>query len=299
MKSLIAMLAVGLTLAGVPAAQAQQPRFSGGGTPREEGMTGPGVSSELVPDILAKVGIDQKLNGQVPLDLAFRDESGRTIRLGDYFGRKPVVLTLVYFECPMLCTQVLNGAVAAMKILNLTIGDDYDVITVSFNPKETAALALSKKTTYLAKYGRPPAATGWHFLTGDQPAIAALASAVGFRYTFDPTTQQYVHASAIMVLTPQGRVSKYFYGIDYPPKDLRLGLIEASGGGIGTAVDQLLLYCYHYDPHTGRYSMLVLNVLRLAGVATVALLGGFIAVMWIRDRRKLKHAVAIVPPVAQ
>jgi protein SCO1/2 len=298
MKSLIAALAIGLTL-GPPMANAQPPRFTGGGLPREEGMTGPGTPSELVPDILAKVGVDQKLNAQVPLDLAFRDEAGRPIRLGDYFGRKPVVLMLVYFECPMLCTQVLNGAVAAMKILNFTIGDEYDVVTVSFNPKETPALAQSKKTTYVAKYGRPPASAGWHFLTGDEPSIAALASAVGFRYTFDPTTQQYVHASAIMVLTPQGRVSKYFYGIDYPPKDLRLGLIEASNGRIGSAVDQLLLYCYHYDPHTGKYSMMVLNVLRLAGVATVALIGGYIAVMWNRDRRKLKRAVASAPSVTQ
>lgn len=294
MKSLIAVLALGLTLTNV-----QPPRFTGGGLPREEGMTGSGTPSELVPDILAKVGVDQKLNAQVPLDLAFRDESGRPIKLGDYFGKKPLVLMLVYFECPMLCTQVLNGAVAAMKMLNFTIGDEYDVVTVSFNPKETPALALSKKTTYVTKYGRPPASTGWHFLTGDEPSIALLASAVGFRYTFDPTTQQYVHASAIMVLTPQGRVSKYFYGIDYPPKDLRLGLIEASNGGIGTPVDQLLLYCYHYDPHTGKYSMMVLNVLRLAGLATVALIGGFIAVMWSRDRRKLKRVVASVPPVTQ
>jgi protein SCO1/2 len=294
MKSLIAVLALGLTLAS-----AQPPRFTGGGLPREQGMTGPGTPSELVPDILAKVGVDQKLNAQVPLDLAFRDESGRPIRLGDYFGKKPVVLMLVYFECPMLCTQVLNGAVAAMKMLNFTIGDEYDVVTVSFNPRETPALAQSKKTTYVAKYGRPPATTGWHFLTGDEPAIALLASAVGFRYTFDPTTQQYVHTTAIMVLTPQGRVSKYFFGIDYPPKDLRLGLIEASNGKIGNPVDQLLLYCYHYDPHTGKYSMMVLNVLRLAGLATVALIGGFIAVMWSRDRRKLKHAVASVPPVTR
>jgi protein SCO1/2 len=297
MKSLIAVLALGLIL-GPTLAEAQQPRFTGGGS-REEGMTTPGTPSELVPDILAKVGIDQKLNAQVPLELPFRDESGRPIKLGDYFGRKPVVLTLVYFECPMLCTQVLNGAVAAMKMLNFTIGDEYDVVTVSFNPKETPALALSKKTTYLAKYGRPPAETGWHFLTGDQPSIAALADAVGFRYTFDPTTQQYVHASAILVLTPQGRVSKYFYGIDYPPKDLRLGLIEASNGKIGSPVDQLLLYCYHYDPHTGKYSMIVLNVLRLAGLATVVLMGGLIAAMWSRDRRKRQDTVASAPPVGR
>jgi protein SCO1/2 len=297
MKPFVTALAVLLTLA--PAlASAQAPRFSGGGAAREQGMTGGGVSSELVPDILAKVGVDQKLNAQIPLDMPFKDETGRTITLRDYFGKKPVVLTLVYYECPMLCTQVLNGAVAAMKILNFTIGDEYDVVTVSFNPKETPALAQSKKTAYLAKYGRPPAETGWHFLTGDQTSISELASAVGFRYTYDPTTEQYVHASAIMVLTPQGRVSKYFYGIDYPPKDLRLGLIEASNGRIGSPVDQLLLYCYHYDPHTGRYSMVVMNVLRVAGAGTVVLIVGFIAVMWSRDRRTPKNTVASAPPVA-
>jgi protein SCO1/2 len=295
MKCPIAVLVLALTLSSAPLASAQQPRFTGGGLPRGEGMTGPGTPSELVPDILAKVGVDQKLNGQVPLDLAFRDEAGRSVKLGDYFGKKPVVLTLVYFECPMLCTQVLNGAVAAMKVLNFTIGDEYDVVTVSFDPRETPALASSKKATYVAKYGRPPAATGWHFLTGEAPAIAALANAVGFRYTFDPTTQQYVHASAIMVLTPEGRLSKYFYGIDYPPKDLRLGLIEASNGNIGTAVDQLLLYCYHYDPHSGKYSMMVLNVLRLAGGVTVAVIAGFVAVMWARDRRKRNHEAVATP----
>jgi len=288
-------IALALALAVAEGAFAQPPRFTGadvGGPP-------PGTSSELVPDILAKVGIDQKLNAQIPLDAVFRDEAGRQVTLSEYFGKRPVILSLVYYECPMLCTQVLNGAVAAFKVLNFTIGEDYDVVTVSFNPKETPAMAAAKKETYLAKYGRPQAAKGWHFLTGEQPAIAALASAVGFRYTFDPSTQQYVHASAIMVLTPEGRVSKYFYGIDYPPKDIRLGLIEASDGKIGTPVDQLLLYCYHYDPHSGKYSMVVMNVLRLAGVSTVAVILGFIGLMWIRDRRTLKNAAAVSPSMSQ
>jgi protein SCO1 len=291
MKVLYATLALVLTVAG--AAFAQPPRFTGadvGGPP-------PGLSSELVPDILAKVGIDQKLNAQVPLDAMFRDEAGRMVKLGDYFGQRPVILTLVYYECPMLCTQVLNGAVSALKVMTFTAGQEFDVVTVSFNPKETPAMAAAKKQTYLAKYGRPQAAAGWHFLTGEQPAIDALAGSVGFRYTFDQSSGQYVHASAIMVLTPQGRVSKYFYGIEYPPKDIRLGLIEASGGKIGTPVDQVLLYCYHYDPHSGKYSMIVMNVLRLAGVATVTLIAGFIGLMWIRDRRKLKAAVS--PSVSQ
>jgi protein SCO1/2 len=281
-----------LVLALASNAWAQPPRFTGadvGGPPA-------GTSSELVPDILEKVGIDQKLNAQLPLDAVFRDESGRPVRLGDFFGKRPVVLSLVYYECPMLCTQVLNGAVAAFKVMNFTAGNEFDVVTLSFNPKETPAMAAAKKQTYMAKYGRPEAAKGWHFLTGDKAAIDAVAEAVGFRYTFDQASQQYVHASAIMVVTPDGRLSKYFYGIEYPPKDLRLGLIEASGGRIGTPVDQVLLYCYHYDPHSGKYSMVVMNVLRLGGALTVALIVGFIVTMWSRDRRKPKIAAAPAPP---
>jgi protein SCO1/2 len=293
MKMWAAGLALAMALAST--AWAQPPRFTGadvGGPP-------PGTSSELVPDVLEKVGIDQKLNAQVPLDAVFRDETGRQVKLGDYFGKRPVVLSLVYYECPMLCTQVLNGAVAAFKVLNFSVGDEYEVVTLSFNPKETPAMASAKKQTYLAKYGRPEGSKGWHFLTGEQPAIDALAGSVGFRYVFDKSSQQYVHASALMVLTPDGRVSKYFYGIDYPPKDLRLGLIEASGGKIGTPVDQVLLYCYHYDPHSGKYSMVVMNVLRLAGVLTVALIGGFVVTMWSLDRRKTKNTAALAPPVSQ
>jgi protein SCO1/2 len=293
MKTWAAGLALAMALAST--AWAQPPRFTGadvGGQP-------PGTSSELVPDILEKVGIDQKLDAQVPLDAVFRDETGQQVKLGDYFGKRPVVLSLVYYECPMLCTQVLNGAVAAFKVLNFTVGDEYEVVTLSFNPKETPAMAAAKKSTYLAKYGRPKGARGWHFLTGEQPAIDAVASSVGFRYVFDTASQQYVHASALMVITPQGRVSKYFYGIDYPPKDLRLGLIEASGGKIGSPVDQVLLYCFHYDPHSGKYSMVVMNVLRLAGGLTVALIVGAIVMMWSLDRRKSKNAAALAPPVAQ
>jgi protein SCO1/2 len=293
MKKWAAGLALAMALAST--AWAQPPRFTGadvGGPP-------PGTSSELVPDILEKVGIDQKLDALVPLDAVFRDEQGRQVKLSNYFGKRPVVLSLVYYECPMLCTQVLNGAVAAFKVLNFTIGDEYEVVTLSFNPKETPAMASAKKQTYLAKYGRPEGVKGWHFLTGEQPAIDAVANAVGFRYTFDTASQQYVHASALIVLTPQGRVSKYFYGIDYPPKDIRLGLIEASDGKIGSPVDQVLLYCFHYDPHAGKYSMVVLNVLRLGGALTVALIGGFIVTMWGLDRRKTKNAAAPAPPVSQ
>lgn len=288
-------LFVALVLALSAGLDAQRPRFTGGAG----GGPDPASPSELVPDILAKVGIDQKLDSQVPLDLTFRDEAGQTVKLADYFGKRPVVLSLVYYECPMLCTQVLNGAVAAFKVLNFDIGDEYEVITVSFNPKEAAGLAAEKKSTYLAKYGRPESADGWHFLVGDQPSIDALADSVGFRYTFDDATGQYVHATALMVLTPEGRVSKYFYGIEFPPKDLRLGLIEASDGKIGNPVDQVLLYCFHYDPHSGRYSMIVMNVLRLAAATTILLVGGFMVVMWSRDRRTSKTARAAEPPAAQ
>jgi protein SCO1/2 len=284
MNVLAMVLALGLAAAGQPNRMQGMAGAGGGVTP--------GTPSTSVPDLLEKVGIDQRLNAQVPLDLEFRDEQGKTVKLGSYFGLRPVVLTLVYYECPMLCTQVLNGAVGAFKTMNFTAGNEFDVVTISFNPKDTAALAAQKKATYLAKYGRPEAADGWHFLTGDQPAIDALAQSVGFRYVYDEASKQYVHASAIMVLTPRGRVSKYFYGIEYPPRDIRLGLIEAADSRIGTAVDQMLLYCYHYDPSSGRYSMVVMNVLRLGGILTIVGVGAFVAAMLARDRRKPKTASA-------
>lgn len=262
------------------------------GMPGEGGRVTPGTPSTSVPDLLARVGIDQKLDAAVPLDLTFRDEAGRAVKLSDYMGKRPVVLALVYYECPMLCTQVLNGAVAAFKTMNFTAGKEFEVVTVSFDPRETPAMAEQKKITYINKYGRPEAAAGWHFLTGGQSEIDALAQAVGFRYVFDEASQQYVHASALIVLTPEGHVSKYLYGIEYPPRDLRLGLIDASNGRIGSPVDQVLLYCYHYDPATGKYSMAVMNVLRLAALATLVAAGGFIAVMLGRDRRKQRNAAA-------
>ena len=285
MTGLAIVLALGL------AAAAEQPNRMQG-MPNSGGYITPGTPSSSVPDLLSRVGIDQKLDSQVPLDLAFTDETGRAVKLGDYFGNRPVVLTLVYYECPMLCTQVLNGAVGAFKTMNFTAGREFDVLTISFNPNDTTALAAQKKITYIAKYGRPQAAGGWHFLTGQQASIDALANAVGFRYVYDAPTKQYVHASAIMILTPQGRVSKYFYGIEYAPRDVRLGLIEASNGKIGNPVDQVLLYCYHYDPSAGTYSMVIMNVLRLGGLATIVVIGGSIAVLLTRDRRKPKGVVA-------
>jgi protein SCO1/2 len=220
-------------------------------------------------EVLKQVNIEQKLGSQIPLDLKFRDESGREVRLGEYFGKgKPVALTLVYYECPMLCNQVLNGAVGAFQALSFTAGKEFEVVTVSFDPREGPDLAAEKKETYLRRYKREGAEEGWHFLTGDEASIKALADAVGFRYAWDEQSQQFAHASAVMVATPGGKLSHYFYGIDYAPRDLRLAFVEASEGKIGSPVDSILLFCYHYDPAVGRFAP-VMAVLRVAGVLTV------------------------------
>lgn len=220
-------------------------------------------------EVLQKVGIDQRLDEQIPLDLRFRDETGREVALAEYFSKgKPVVLTLVYYECPMLCNQVLNGAVGAFQGLGFTVGKEYEVVTVSFDDREGPELAARKKETYLRRYRRAGAEAGWHFLTGDKASVEALARATGFRYVWDEESKQFAHASALMVATPSGRLSHYLYGIDFPPKDLRLALVEASEGKIGSPVDALLLYCYHYDPVSGRFAP-VMGVLRAAGVLTV------------------------------
>jgi cytochrome c oxidase subunit II len=217
----------------------------------------------------ADIGFEQRLDEQVPLDLNFRDEMERTVRLGDYFSGRPVILALVYYECPLLCNQVLTGLTHSLKTLSFDAGKEFEIVIVSFNPRETPLLASAKKRTYLNDYARPATAVGWHFLTGDPKAIEALTRAVGFRYLYDAGLNQYAHASGIMVLTPEGRLSRYFYGIEYAPRDLRLGLIEASANRIGTPVDQLLLLCYQYDPTTGKYSAAVLNALRIGGIITL------------------------------
>jgi len=232
--------------------------------------------------VLKQVGIDQRLNNQLPLDLTFRDESGREVKLGDYFKKgKPVVLTLVYYECPMLCNQVLNGVVGTLGAMTFTPGEEFEMVTVSFDPREGPGLAAQKKETYLKRYRRENAGLGWHFLTGDKAAIDALSESVGFRYVWDEQSKQFAHASAIMVATPAGRLSHYFYGIEYSPKDLRLALVEASEGKVGSPVDAFLLYCYHYDPATGRFS-LVMGVLRALGVLTVF---GLAALLYYLTRR--------------
>jgi protein SCO1/2 len=230
-------------------------------------------SAGVRPELLKQVGIDQKLNQTIPLNLTFRDENGQTVQLAQFFGHKPVILTLVYYNCPMLCTQVLNGVESGLKELQTDIGKQFEVVTVSIDPTESHVLAKVKQEMYVGMYGRPDAAQGWHFLTGDEPQIKQLADAVGFRYAYDPDTKQFAHASAIMLLTPEGKISRYFYGIQYPSRDLRLGLVEASEGKIGTPVDQVLLFCYHYDPATGKYGLLISRVIQAGGALTVLILG--------------------------
>lgn len=251
-----------------------------------QGMT-KGIMSppaSVRPPYLTNVGIEQRLDGQVPPDLPFIDETGRAVKLGDYFGKKPLILNLVYYNCPMLCGEVLAGLSASMKMVKFDVGNEFDVITVSFNPKETPELAGAKKQEYLKRYGRPNAAAGWHFLTGPAESINALTKAVGFQYQYDESKNQYAHVTAIMVLTPQGRISRYFYGVDFPPKDLRMGLVEASQGKIGNVVDQVLLYCYHYDPAAGKYGAVVANMLKLGAAITILLLGGFILILFRLER---------------
>jgi protein SCO1/2 len=237
-------------------------------------------------EVLKRVDIEQKLGAQIPLDLKFRDESGREVRLGEYFAKgRPVALTLVYYECPMLCNQVLNGAVGAFQGLSFTAGREFEVVTVSFDPREGPDLAARKKESYLKRYKREGAEAGWHFLTGDKASIDALADAVGFRYAWDEQSQQFAHASAVMVATPGGRLSHYFYGIDYAPRDLKLAFVEASEGKVGSPVDSLLLYCYHYDPAAGRFAP-VMAVMRAAGVLTVFGLAALILCLVRRSRRR-------------
>jgi protein SCO1/2 len=238
------------------------------------------------PDLLKDVGIDQKLNQQIPLDLAFRDENGKTVEIGKYFGHKPVILSLVYYDCPMLCTQVLSGMEASLRNISLNIGDDYNVVTLSIDPHEDAKLAHVKQELYTGVYGRPGAAEGWHFLTGDEPQIKKLADSVGFRYAYDADSKQFAHASAIMVLTPEGKISKYFYGITYPSRAVRLGLVDASEGRIGTPVDSVMLFCYHYDPATGKYGLLVARLIQGGGLLTLGILGILIFVLFRNERHQ-------------
>lgn len=246
-----------------------------------QGMTS-GIMSppaNVRPPGLKNVGIQQNLNQQIPADLSFTDDLGRPVRLSDYFGKKPLILNLVYYSCPMLCGEVLSGLEHSLRMMKFDVGNEFDVITVSFDPSETPEMAAKKKAEFLKRYKREGAERGWHFLVGKQDSIDALTKAAGFQYQYDQKTKQFAHATAIMVLTPEGKIAQYYYGVEYPPKDLRLGLVQAGQGKIGNLVDQLLLYCYHYDPEAGKYSATILRVLRLAGVATMLCLGTLVFVM--------------------
>lgn len=249
----------------------------------------PPVSSN---ELVKKMNIEQKLNNQIPLDLVFRDENGSEVQLKNYLGQKPAVLALVYYRCPMLCTMTLNSMGAAFKPLKLEIGRDFDVITVSFDPRETPGLAAAKKHSYVKEYGRAGAQRGWHFLTGDEQSIKTLAESCGFNFFYDPRTDQFGHASAIMLLTPDGRISRYFYGLEYSANDVRLGLLEAGGGKIGSKTDQLLLLCYQYDPTTGRYGLAIMRAVRVGGILTLLGLGSFIYFSLKRERRKSALRIA-------
>lgn len=248
-----------------------------------------GKSSSGLPPVLQNVGFEPPLSGQVPLDLSFRDETGRDVRLRDYFGQqKPVVLALVYYGCPMLCNQAEQGVVGSLKMLSFNAGRDYEVLFVSFDAHETPDMAAQKKESAMSHYGRPETSAGWHFLTGSQESIEALTKAVNFRYSFDTKSGIFAHASGIMLLTPDGRISRYFYGVEYPSRDVRLGLVDASAGKIGTPIDHLLLYCFQYDPSTARYSATILRIVRLGGIATV-----FVTVVgiWLFRRRDERAAL--------
>ncbi|MGA8313178.1 MAG: SCO family protein [Terriglobales bacterium] len=263
------------------------PAFGQGMT---QGMMSP--PANVRPPGLKNVGIEQHLDEQIPPDLTFRDETGKPVRLGDYFGKRPVILNLVYYQCPMLCGEVLSGLESALRVLKFDVGKEFEVLTVSFDPRETPDMATKKKAEFLKRYGRPSAAAGWHFLTGPQESIDALTKAAGFQYQYDPKTGQFAHATAIAILTPEGKIAQYYYGVEYAPKDLRLGLIQASENKIGTLADQVLLYCYHYDPTTGKYGAIIARVLQLSGLATVLLLGVLMTVLIRYGRGPDGHAAS-------
>lgn len=256
------------------------------------GEVAPAPAPEDSPEALRDVGFDQRMGEKVPLDLTFRDSEGRAVRLGDYFGERPVMLSLVYFSCPMLCPMTLNGLSASLKALSFDVGEAFDVVVVSFNPAEGPEQAFEARERAIHRYGRAGTEDGWHFLTGDAESIARLTRAVGFRYSYDEENDQFAHGAGLVALTPDGEIARYFFGIEYPPKDLKLALVEAGEGQIGTAVDQIVLYCFHYDPATGQYvwSAWTFLALRIAGVLTLLGLFGFIFLMLRRERRTRREA---------
>jgi protein SCO1 len=246
----------------------------------------PAANTPFTPPKLNGIGIEQKLDAQIPLDTIFRDESGAAVPLGTYFGSKPVLLAPVYYTCPMLCSQILSGVVAGLRPLRLKPGRDFEIVAMSFDPADTPQAAAAKRDQYSRSYSSKAGTNGWHFLTGDQKAITAVTQAIGFHYRWDPAHKIFVHASGIMLLTPQGRLARYFYGVEFEPKDLKLGLIESSHDRIGSPVDQVLLFCYHYDPKTGKYGAVVVNLLRFAAALTLVILAVVMFFFWRQDIRK-------------
>lgn len=242
-----------------------------------------------IPDPLKKVGIEQKLGENLPLEAEFKDESGKIVKLGDYFGKgRPVIIALVYYECPMLCNQVLNGLTGSLKGVSFDAGKEFDVVAVSFDAKEfdKPELAKNKKISYMERYGRPGTEAGWHFLTGTQASIDAITQATGFKYAWDEKSDQFAHGSAIMVATPEGKLSRYFYGIDYSPRDVKMGIMESAESKVGSVADELMLYCFHYDPSTGKYGFQILSALRLAAIATLVGMGLMGFVFWRRNKSR-------------
>ena len=273
--------AVCLSVLVLSGAASAQPGFPGGyNTPQS-----PGTVATEVPPQLREVTFKQRLNEQLPLDVVFKDEQGRSVRLGEYFGKRPVLLAFVYYQCPMLCTQVMNGLSSALKVMPFGAGNEFDIVLISFDPRDTPAIAAEKERAHLEYWSAEREAGAWHLLTGDEEAIRRVTSAAGFTYQWDERTGQFAHVSGILVVTPDGHLSRYFYGVEYSPKELRLALVESSQGRIGTAIDELLLYCFHYDPESGRYGLLVMNLVRLGGVMTLVFIGASILLLRRRDTR--------------
>lgn len=277
-----------LCLEGTAAAQ---PGFPGNYSRQQS----PGAVSTEIPPPLKEVTFKQRLNETLPLDATFKDENGRSVTLGQFFDKRPVVLAFVYYQCPMLCTQVMNGISSALKVMPFAAGREFDVVLISFDPRDTPAIAAEKKRAHLEYWSAERDAAAWHFLSGDEASIRRVTSAAGFTYRWDEATGQFAHVSGVLVVTPEGRLSRYFYGVEYSPKELRMALVESGEGRIGSAIDELLLYCFHYDPESGRYGLLVMNLVRLGGVMTVLFVGGFILLMHRRQSRSVLAGSRVRP----
>ena len=261
--------------------------FAASSASAQQRPTDPGLPAATLPSALREVGFDQNLNHQLPLETEFTDENGRKVRIGDYFGERPVVLAFVYYGCPMLCLQSLSSLASTLGVLSEHTGEDFEVVSVSIDPRETPVMAFEKKAHYVGRSGKPSIAKGWHYLTGTESSIQTLTRAAGFRYVWDEDVQQYAHPAGIVIATADGKVSRYLFGIDYGPRDLRLAVLDASEEKIGSPLAKALLYCYHYDLSTGRYSLAIMRIVQLAGAATVFALGTLIFVWTRRERRRV------------